>query len=146
MLNYPGFLRLGQQIVHEYPKSNYAAWVLWKNGESSYLSYFYNDTLSVEEEFNFPLQLQEVGMTVREFRWSTVTGILEPWEQLSKDFPSFYKRPLILKALAQVHIRIGERQKAISIIKELLDKYPNTDEAKKVVAYKTWMQQKNIWK
>jgi hypothetical protein len=140
------FIKLNREpILQDFPKSNYAAWVLWKNGQSDYISLMDNDTLSVEDEFNFPKLLKENGMKVSEYRWDTITGILEPWERLNKDFPNFYKRPEILKGLSQVYIRIDESQKAVPLIKELLEKYPDTDEAKKVADYKAWMQQKNIW-
>jgi hypothetical protein len=140
------FLKLeGKKILQNYPKSNYAAWILWEKGQNNYLSLTHNDTLSVEEEFNLPLLIKENGMTVKEFMWETVTGILEPWERLVKDFPNFHKRPTILKGLAQIYIRTDETPKAIPMIKELLEKYPESDEAKKVAEYKAWMQQKNIW-
>ena len=65
--------------------------------------------------------------------------------KLLRIFPTFQGGRRVLKGLAQAYIRIGESQNAIPLIKELLEKYPESDEAKKVADYKAWMQQKNIW-
>lgn len=142
------FLKLeGKQILQDYPKSNYAAWVLWKNGANNY-SGIADSPMPIDKEFDYKSVLEEIESSLSPYPCTTrmeLLGVIEPWQKLIDDFQSFPKRTEALQGLAQAYIRNGEHEKAIPIIKELLEKYPESDEAKKVAEYKAWMQQKNIW-
>lgn len=137
----------GEEILKDYPKSNYAAWIQWDIGKSLH-DFLDMDKLSVEEElvYNEYLKKMESGeLGSKESFRDELLHIVELWEPLYRDFPKFKNRPFVMQGLAQTYIRLGEFQKAIPLIKELLQRYPETESGKKIVAYKELMVKQKLW-
>jgi hypothetical protein len=139
----------GDQILKDYPKSTYAAWVRWRWGKGVYDdSSLQMKSLSVNEEFVYNNYLKrmesgELGST-SSFR-PMFLAIIEAWEPLYKNFPKFIHRPEVLKGLAQAYIRIGEHKKAVPLISELLEKFVQTEPGKRAAKYKDLLIKNKFW-
>ncbi len=89
------FLKLrADEILRDYPKSTYAAWVLWKSG-NVWSSFLGMNNSTIEEDFLYKDYLKrmesgELGST-ESFR-DELLMIVERWEPLYRNFPSFLPR------------------------------------------------------
>jgi hypothetical protein len=134
------------EIVEKYPKSTYAAWLMWVSG-NSYFAEIKHD--SADKDFTFKLSVEEQEKTVPgsiEHYKKITDGIVSNWKPLYDGFPNFVHRDKLLLGLAQTYFVIGEPQSAISLIKELQQRFPESEMAKQSIAYRKVLIAKEIWK
>jgi hypothetical protein len=136
----------GEQILVDYPTSNYAAWTRWTWGK---VLFDEASTSSVADDFRYQEFMANVD-TVEPVRGAAhyrekIQSIVELWYPLYTEFPRFRKRPTVLRGLAQAFIRNGEYKKAIPMINELLEKHAGSKDAKIAFEYKVNLNKKGLW-
>ncbi len=135
----------GAEIVGKYPKSSYAAWLLWVSGKSSFPEIKHE---SADKDFTFKLRVEEqekeVPGSIQHYKKIT-DSIVKYWGQLYGDFPEFVYRDKLLLGLAQTYFVIGEPELSISLIKELQQRFPESEAAKESIAYRNVLVTKKIW-
>jgi hypothetical protein len=136
----------GDEIVEKYPKSSYAAWLFWISGKS-----FFSEMkpLGADKDFTFKStveeQEKEVPGSIEHYK-KISDPIMKYWTQLYRDFPNFVYRDQLLFGLARTYFMVGEPQSAIPLIKELQQRFPESEMAKESIAYRDILIAKKIWK
>jgi hypothetical protein len=137
-----------QELLRQYPTSAYTAWELWLQGLTWYDSEGTMPEIGAEKDFNaYKIQKEVYCDSPGSFRsWlGQVNSITDPWEKLYRDFPDFSYRPELLYGLARCYMHLGEQQKAVPLLQELLSKFPDSEPGKKAVAYKDVLKARGLW-
>jgi len=154
-LKFPGDLRdvlsdatpqLRNELLENYRTSNYAAHLLWAQGHA-----WYDQVPASEPEedlLNDPKMVELLKNSIGPLRGlrENLNKVIEPWEELRRNFPDFVYRPDLLYGLTRVYCRLNESPKAVPLLKELLERHPQSEPAKKGKAYKDVLLTHNVWK
>ncbi len=133
-------------VLKEHPKSIYMAYALWRQGLSGSGSW---KEIGPEREFGYNQSQQEFLISdpgALESWQKSIRDVIEPWEELNQNFTDFVYRDQLLFELSRAYIRIGQSQKAIALLKELLQRHPRSEHAGKAEEYKQFLHAKNVWK
>jgi hypothetical protein len=141
------FLRKnGAEIVQKYPKSSYAAWLLWITGNSAFAE-IGHESADKDFTFNFRVHKQELEVPGSIQHYKRITDrVIKYWGQLHNDFPNFVYRDRVLLGLAQTYFLVGEPELAITLIKELQQRFPDSEVTKESLAYRNVLIANKIWK
>lgn len=135
-----------EKILETHPKSIYAAHVLWRKGLGRYEGV---KEFGVQNDISAQvLNAKACGGDLRciDSLNTTAQAVIAYWEQLYKDFPNFVYRDQLLFGLSRAHIVLGQHEKAVPFLTELMQRYANTESGKKALPYKQALQSQNIWK
>jgi len=144
--HYKGDPLKGKDLVERFPNSNYAALALWQEGLMWYEGGAMPE-MGAQKDFDFYAQEKKNRQPISFNRLmaSRKSDIADPWERLYREFPTFAYRARLLYALGRCYFQLGEYNKAVPLLQELLNKYPDTEWAKKGAAYKEVLVQHQYW-
>ena len=136
-----------KELLKRYPTSNYAALVLWGQGLTWYSGGAMPEIGASRDFEARKIQEEVYRESPGSFRsWiGQVNSIVVPWEKLFREFPDFNSRPQLLFGLSRCYMHLGEQQKAVPLLQELLSKFPDSEPGKKAVAYRDVLKAHELW-
>jgi tetratricopeptide (TPR) repeat protein len=136
------------ELLEKYRTSTYTSYILWGQGHA-----YYDQMTEVGAEKDFQAEkinneayAHAVGPSSREGWKVNINRVIEPWDEVYRNFPDFIFRAELLYGLSRAYLQLGQPQKAVPLLKELLERFPSTEHGKKGIAYKQVLQQHGIWK
>jgi hypothetical protein len=140
-------LKHPDEVIKLYPHSGYAAAALWEMG---YAEFHETDMQEGDAERDLFLGVKNRGQYSRCPSCSCANKkelclVIPPWERLYREFPDYSHRIRLLGCLSRAYFLIGEPDKAVPLLQELLTKYPDSEWGKKGAAYKQVLVQHQYW-
>ncbi len=132
------------EILQKYPTSTYSAYLLWKLGHADYDPM---REIGAERDFQIAEDYKKRNseQMFRSYR-KHLQGIIDPWEQLYRNFPEFICRPELLYALSRVYFQAGEQAKAAPLLKELEERHKSTEYANKAKDHVKVLKEYGLWR
>lgn len=134
--------------MRDFPTSTYVAYALWAEARPGYPPGLDPPDASAEDEFMAIEKHRASGSSTRDAFdrfWNELRRPLEPLEKLYQQFPNFTYRADVLYTLVRAYFKLGEPDKAVPVLKELLEKHSVSSAAIKAQAYKQVLEGHSIW-
>lgn len=147
-----------EEALKEFPTSTYTAYALLNAGRPGY-SWPGKQPPSAADEFRKIDRMLERCMsgphvrpqelpTYRRYHEADMKKeavAIDYLERLKRDFPDFVYRADALYALLRAYFRVGDAEKAITVIDEVLDKHAGSELAERTVPYKKVLVDNKLW-
>lgn len=140
-------LKYPDELIRLYPHSGFAATALWEKG---YAEFHETDMQGADAEKDFLLGAKNRGQYSRcpDCSCAKKKGlclVIPPWDRLYREFPDYSHRIRLLGYLSRAYFLVGEPEKAVPLLQELVTQYPDSEWGKKGTEYKQVLVQHQCW-